>query len=189
MIVVVHVIAGAGVAHVASTTTLCNAPLASRRPGPGLVAFACLVGLLSHGLLDGLKHGYSIAAAPDIAGATVLAALWCIAVRPEFRLLFAAVIVSALLPDIIDHGAAILHWKAGFAVPVNARHVFPWHWSEGSGSLHPGGPGSPPDTARNLDAGRNRAVSLTNYMIVLITAVGCVLTSPWVFRFVRLPEY
>src|SRR5712671_408900 len=98
MIVMFHVIAGAGVAHVASTTTLRKEPLASRKPGPGLFAFACVVGLLSHGLLDGVKHGYPITAVPDIAGAAVLAALWCIAVRPEFRLLFAAVIVSALLP-------------------------------------------------------------------------------------------
>jgi len=183
MIVVLHVVAGAAVAHVASTRLHDQSQGGFRRPGLGLFAFACVAGLLSHGVLDGLKHGYPISAVPDIVLATVLAAAWCSAVRPPLRLLFAAVIVAALLPDVIDHGLAMLRWKAGWDVAVNANHIFPWHWPEGSGSLHPGGN----DPARSLDFGRNRAVSLANHIVVLLIAAGCVLTNPRVFRFAPDP--
>jgi len=99
------------------------------------------------------------------------------------RLLFAAVIAAALLPDVIDHGAAMLRWKAGWDVSMNPNHIFPWHWREGSGSLHPGGN----DPVRSLDFGRNRAVSIANHIIILLMAAGCVCTNPRVFRFVSDP--
>jgi hypothetical protein len=113
----------------------------------------------------------------------LLAAAWCLAVRRPLRLLFAAVIAAALLPDVIDHGTAMLRWKMGWDVSVNRSNIFPWHWPEGSGSLHPGG--NDPD--RSLDFGRNREVSMVNQLIVLLIATGCVVTTTRAFRFVRDP--
>ena len=182
MIVVFHVVVGAGIAHVASTRLRDQSQAGFTRPGLVLLGLAGAVGLVSHGMLDGLKHGYPLPAVIDIGAAAALAATWCLAVRGPLRLLFACVIAAALLPDVLDHGMAMLRWKAGFDVPVNSGHIFPWHWPEGSGSLHPGGN----DPARSLDFGRNRAVSITNHLIVLLIAAGCVLTSPRAFRFVAL---
>ncbi len=183
MSIVFHVVAAAAVAHIASARLRDQSHGGFRRPGLGLLAFAAVIGLASHGVLDGLRHGYPIPAVPDIVAGSILAAAWCFAVRPPLRLLFAAVIAAALLPDVIDHGTAMLRWKAGWDVAVNARHIFPWHWPEGSGSLHPGG-----TDARSLDFGGNRAVSLTNHVIIVLMAVGCVLTNPWAFRFAGREE-
>jgi hypothetical protein len=176
MIVVFHVLAGAGVAHV-GTISLRQTTFEPgvRRPGAGLILLASAVGLASHGVLDGLRHGYPLSAIPDIGLAATLAVIWCLAVRSPLRLLFACVIAAALLPDIVDHGAAMLRWKAGLDVPMRAP-IFPWHWPDGSGSL----------TDRALDVGRNRAVSLTNHLVVLVLVTGCVLSSLWAFRFVPL---
>ena len=169
MMVVFHVLAAAGVAHVAV------APLRQptqqgviRRPGVGVVAIATIVGLASHGVLDGLPHGYHLGALTDIGAGGTLAAAWCLAVRRPLRLLFAVVIAAALLPDVIDHGGAMLRWQAGLSVPVRQTPVFPWHWPEGSGSLY---------------GGRHATVSLVNHFVVLTVAAGCVLTSLWAFRF------
>jgi len=183
MIVVLDVLVGAAVAHVASTRLRDQANYEFRRPRLGHVAVACLAGLLSHGVLDGLKHGYPISAVPDIVIGAGLAAAWCLAMRRPLRLLFAAVIAAALLPDVIDHGTAMLRWKAGWDVSVSRSHIFPWHWPEGSGSLHPGGN----DPARSLDFGRNREVSIANQLIVFFMATGCVVTTARAFRFVRDP--
>jgi len=174
VIVVLHVVAGAAVAHVASTRLRDESRGEFRRPGPGLFAVACCAGVLTHGILDGLKHGYPISAVPDIVLGAVLAAAWCLAVRRPLRLLFAAVIACALLPDVIDHGAAMLRWKVGWDLAVDRHHVFPWHWSEGSGSL-------------SLVAGRDRVVSVVNQFIVLFMAAGCISTTTRAFRFVRDP--
>src|SRR6266566_4651004 len=157
MSIVFHVVAAAAVAHVASARLRDQSHGGFRRPGLALLAFAAVIGLASHGVLDGLRHGYPIPAVPDIVAGSILAAAWCFAVRPPLRLLFAAVI---------------------------ARHIFPWHWPEGSGSLHAGGN----DAARSLDFGGNRAVSLTNHVIIVLMAAGCVLTNPWAFRFAGREE-
>ena len=183
MIVVLHVVVGAAVAHVASTRLRDQSEGGYRRPGLGLIAFACFAGLFSHGVLDGLRHGYPISAVPDIIVGAFLAAGWCFAVRRPLRMLFAAVIAAALLPDVIDHGTAMLRWRMGWEVSVDRSHILPWHWPEGSGSLHPGGN----DPARSLDFGRNRQVSTVNQLIVLIIATGCVVAGSRAFRFVRGP--
>src|SRR6266550_4408343 len=183
MSIVFHVVAAAAVAHVASARLRDQSHGGFRRPGLALLAFAAVIGLASHGVLDGLRHGYPIPAVPDIVAGSILAAAWCFAVRPPLRLLFAAVIAAALLPDVIDHGTAMLRWKAGWDVSVNRSHIFPWHWPEGSGSLHPGGN----DPARSLDFGRNREVSIANQLVVLLIAAGCIVTTTRAFRFVRDP--
>ncbi|HEV8266570.1 MAG TPA: hypothetical protein VGQ06_16615 [Gemmatimonadales bacterium] len=174
--VVFHVIAGAGVAHAAATKH------GLARPRVGLLILGCIAGLLTHGVLDGLKHGYPMPATIDIVAGAALATAWCIAVRPPVRLLFGVVIAGALLPDVVDHTPAMLRWKAGVRVPLNPLGpMFPWHWPEGSGSMTSGAR----DPERNLDLGRNRRVSFANHAIVLLLSAGCVLASPWAFRWSR----
>ena len=179
MMVIIHVVAGAGIAHVASTQLRDDSDVGFTRPGPALLILVAVAGFVSHGILDGLKHGYVLSAGPDISAAAALAAAWCLAVHRPLRLLFAAVITAALLPDLIDHGTAMLQWKLGWAVSANSHRFFPWHWLEGSGSLHDGGN----DPSRSLAFGRNRLVSITNQLIVLFIAAGCVLTTPRALRF------
>jgi hypothetical protein len=169
MMVILHVMVGAGIAHVASARLQNPTDGSVRRPTIPLIAGAAVVGLLSHGVLDGLKHGYLLSAGPDIMTGATLAVLWCLAARPPLRLLFAAAIAASLLPDIIDHGTTMLQWKLGIDVPVEGHRFFPWHWHDGSGSL----------TDRTLAIGRNRVVSLTNHIIVLVMVAAGIRTSPW----------
>ena len=54
-----------------------------------IVAGAAVVAFLSHGVLDGLKHGYPISPLLDIVLGASIAMGWCLAVRWRFIWLFA----------------------------------------------------------------------------------------------------
>jgi hypothetical protein len=78
----------------------------------------------------------------------------------------------------------MLRKEVGISIPwIEHRPFFPWHWRDGSGSLRVGGA----VPTRDLNQGQNRAVSLTNHLIVLSLCLGAVLTSPGAFRFVATP--
>jgi hypothetical protein len=204
MNVTFHVLAAAGIAHVAATRLRGShgaqegdnahgggtPPLPAQdgwlsRPDGLVLGTAICLGVLSHGVLDGLKHGYPFPAAPDVLMAGVLAASWCLCVHRRFLLLFASVILASLAPDIIDLGPAMLRSATGISLlTFNAGHLFPWHWPDGSGSMYPMS-GTAPGPARILDAGQNTLVSWTNHLIVIAFAASGILMNPRVFRFHR----
>ena len=138
----------------------------------GLVLLASFVlGVLSHGVLDGLLHQYPIPRMIDPPAAVAGIALWCALVQSRFRLLFIVTFLGAILPDLIDLSSAIanrlfqlrlptLAESLGFHLP--AGHFFPWHWPEGSGSI--------------FDGTRD-AVSLTNHIIVMSFVTAAVWTN------------
>jgi hypothetical protein len=135
--------------------------------------------LLTHGVLDGLKHGYPLTPPVDVLVSLLLALAWVALVRPPFRSLVACAIAAAILPDVIDHTPWMLR-REGLVVPwFESGPFFPWHWRDGSGSLKVGG-----DPARDLRHGANALVSLTNELIVVALALGGILAAPWAFRFV-----
>lgn len=170
MNVIFHAVVAAAIAH-SSASCLPDQDGPAFRPSDlGVIVPAFTVAILSHGILDGLKHGYPVSARLDIAGASLLSLLWLIAVRSRLTVLFAAAFAGAFLPDVIDLGPAMVRRLAGLGGtggPV--KHLFPWHWQDGSGSLYP--------AARHiafgagvLEAGRNATVSTVNHAIVLFIA-------------------
>jgi hypothetical protein len=149
-----------------------------------LVAF--VTGVLSHGVLDGLKHGYPIPYALDPPLALVLVVAWLALVERRYRALFTVAFVGAILPDVVDLGPSVANRLLGWHLPTLSRHVFPWHRVDGSGSMYPMGEGvaSRPGHG-NLDAGDNQAVSIANHAIVVFFAALAILANPRPLRFAR----
>jgi hypothetical protein len=134
---------------------------------------------MSHGLLDGLKHGYPIPPVSSIALSILLGALWILVVRPPLAILFAVAIGSAVLPDVIDLGPDMARSHVGIDMQIGSReHVFPWHWRAGSGSMYPGDR----DPARNLSVPRNQIVSYANHAIMIVLSLFGIAMSPSAFR-------
>jgi hypothetical protein len=185
MSVVFHTIVGAAIAHVAVNTLRRPRDGEVERPSLRLIVLVSLLSVLSHGVLDGLKHGYPLTPIPDVCIGALLALAWCMVVRPPLRLLFAASLAGSFAPDVIDHIPPILRYEANLPVPLNPLGpMFPWHWGEGSGSMYAGAP----HRCHNLDAQRNPAVSFANHAIVVGLAASCILTTPWAFRVPRPGE-
>jgi hypothetical protein len=182
MNVTLHALAAAGIAHVAATRLESRDGWFSVSDG-WVLGPAVLLGVLSHGVLDGLKHGYPLRAAPDVLLAGLLAIGWCLCVRRRFFLLFVAVFVASFAPDIVDLGPKLLRSAAGISTPmVNAAPLFPWHWPDGSGSMYPT-LSKTPERTRILDTGQNGVVSWTNHFIVIAFAAAGIFANPRAFRF------
>jgi hypothetical protein len=177
--VVFHIIVGAAIAHAAASTLRRLPDGEPVRPTLRLVTLVGLLAVLSHGVLDGLKHGYPLTPLLDAIVAVPLAIVWCAAVRPSLWLLFSCAMLMSVAPDLIDHTPVIVRSELHIAVPLNPLGpMFPGHWRDGSGSMDPG----QPHRCHDLNAGRNRAVSLTNHMIVVGLSLGCIAMAPWAFR-------
>ena len=186
MNVVFHCLTAAGIGHVAASGFREPGGNTPRWPDLPIVAGAAVVAFLSHGVLDGLKHGYPISPLPDVVLGASIATGWCLAVRWRFVLLFAAVFFASVLPDLIDLAPAMLKSKLGIDLHLEAGgRIFPWHWPDGSGSMFPNSSAAP-DRFRILDLGQNRAVSAANHAIVLVIAAACVWLNPSIFRRRRL---
>jgi len=159
MNVVFHGLAAIGLTHVV---------LADRPPTKATYAAAAVLGVLSHGILDGLPHQYPLRASVDIVAAIALVGVvtwkW---MPPSHRLLLGWTFAFAVLPDVIDLGPAmVVHAVTGDR--LHQPHLFPWHWPEGSGSIF--------DNTKPW-------VSTTNHVIVVTFAVAAV-----VFGRRRLPR-
>lgn len=188
MNVIFHALIAAAVAHSAAGALPERDAPAIRLGDLRVIVPAFSVAVLSHGVLDGLKHGYPVPVALDILGASAVALSWSLAVRPQLAMLFAAVFAGAFLPDVIDLGPAMVRRLLGLGGTVGSvRHFFPWHWQDGSGSMYPAarhiafGAGA-------LDAGRNATVSLVNHGIVLFVAGVAIARDLTPFRRKRPPE-
>jgi hypothetical protein len=182
MNVTFHALAAAGIAHIAATRLEASRGWLCRSGGWVLGSAICL-SILSHGVLDGLKHGYPLRAAPDVLLAGLLVIGWCLCVRRRFFLLFTCTFLASFAPDIVDLGPKILRSAAGISTPMaGADPVFPWHWPDGSGSMYPTS-SKAPDRTRILDTGQNSVISWTNHLIVLVFAAAGIATNPRVFRF------
>jgi hypothetical protein len=73
MNVTVHALAAAGIAHVAAIRMRNSQDGWFHCSDVGVVGLAMFLGALSHGVLDGLKHGYPIRSTPDVVCAGLLA--------------------------------------------------------------------------------------------------------------------
>ena len=112
MNVTFHALAAVGIAHVAAIRMDSSREGRFYRSDVAVLASAVALGVLSHGVLDGLKHGYPIQTVPDVLCAAVLAIGWCLCVHRRFVLLFASVCLASFAPDIVDLGPRMLHSEA-----------------------------------------------------------------------------
>jgi hypothetical protein len=185
MNIVFHCLTAAGIGHVAASGFREPGSHTLRWSNLPIVAGAAVVSFLSHGVLDGLKHGYPFSPLLDIALGASIAAGWCLAVSGRFVSLFAAVFFASVLPDLIDLAPVMLKTKLGIDLHLEAGgRIFPWHWPDGSGSMFPDSSAAP-DRFKILDVGQNRAVSAANHAIVLVIAAASVWLNPSIFR--RMP--
>jgi hypothetical protein len=177
MNVTFHALTSFGISHLAARLL----DGATTKPFDGrdvrVLAPAFVVAVLSHGALDGLKHGYPIPPIADLPLALALGGAWCAVVNARYRVLFTVVFVGVMLPDLLDLGPEIANKLLGWQLPTFQPHLFPWHWVDGSGSLYPlhGAPTRPGRGA--LDAGDNQLVSITNHTIVLFLAGAAVVSN------------
>lgn len=111
-----------------------SAERAAGRPRLALFAAAFTLGIMAHGVLDGLPHEYPFRAVGDtlVTAALVLSGLWLI--QPRFRSLLLVTLVGTVLPDVIDHVPRDLNRHLGTHLP-EVKKIFPWHGRGGSGSL------------------------------------------------------
>jgi hypothetical protein len=187
MNVTFHALAAAGIGHVAAIRLRSSQKNWFKGPDVWVLGSVMCLGILSHGVLDGLKHGYPIRSAPDVVCASLLALCWCICACRRYRLLFASVFLASFAPDILDFGPRILHSMTGLWMPmIDGTPLFPWHWPDGSGSMYSSLNHAPART-RILDIGDNRIISWTNHLIVVAFAASGVLANPRVFRFMPPP--
>jgi hypothetical protein len=176
-----HALASVGISHLAARGEAPEEP-ASKRDLPIIIP-AFVAGILSHGILDGLKHGYPIPVVADPPLALLFIALWCAFLRPRYRPLFAAVFLGAILPDLIDLGPGIVNRLLDWRLPTLHHQLFPWHWDDGSGALYPSrAPREFPGQA-SLDDGDNRAVSVTNHLIVIVLSLLAIASNRAPLRF------
>jgi hypothetical protein len=181
MNIVFHCLIGAGIAHVAAAKLTEHGGGARRQSDLRVIACAAAAAFLSHGVLDGLKHGYPFPAGVDVFLGASIAVYWRLAVRPRFLWLFSAAFVASVLPDLIDQLPALVQMRLGIDLHLEAgRRIFPWHWADGSGSMYPSSAGAAQFAV--LDHGWNRAVSAANHAIVLAIAGLCIAFNPAVFR-------
>jgi hypothetical protein len=181
MNVTFHALSAVGIAHIAAIRLEPSREGWFYRSDLWVLGPAITLGVLSHGVLDGLKHGYPIQTMPDVFGAGALAICWCLCVRRRFFLLFATVSLASFVPDIVDLGPRMLRSATGIWTPMlDAAPLFPWHWPDGSGSMYALSSKSPQST-RILDIGQNR-ISWTNHLIVVTFAASGIFANPRVFR-------
>jgi hypothetical protein len=136
-------------------TAACRAAAATR-PGAraGIIAIAFVLGVMSHGVLDGLPHEYPFRWLGDTIASLALVTTWMLITRPGYRALPLIAIAGALLPDVIDHVPEDLNRHLGTHLPV-LPNLFPWHHRGGSGSLS------------GIVAPDARGASIANHIIVV----------------------
>lgn len=144
---VFHTLTGIGIGCAMARKATAGIPL--QKGCAAAAAFSLAV--LSHGILDGLKHLYPFRAETDLFLSLLLIGGWLLWAKPPYRWIFALTILGSLLPDLLDHGTDLLNCAFGWCLPTHAKW-FPWHQAEGSGSLY---------------NGKDSLYSFTNHVLVL----------------------
>lgn len=140
------------------------------RPKLVIFAGAFVLGIMAHGVLDGLPHEYPFRAVGDTVATAALVLPWMWFIQPRFRWLLFVTLAATVLPDVIDHVPRDLNRHLGTHLP-EVKKIFPWHGRGGSGSL-----------SGNDILFRARIASITNHVIV---ATFCVVTMVRTRRVLR----
>lgn len=121
----------------------------------GLLSMFC--SCIIHGILDYIPHTYPFSPKLDTVISLMLIILLIRRANKKYRIILLLAIFGSILPDLIDLLPSISAKYTGFLLPAYGK-VFPWHWSEYSGSIF----------------GKNDAVSDINHILVLtVICVVC----------------
>lgn len=101
-----------------------------------LIGFAA--GVLIHGALDFLPHGYPLRSKTDVVLALILLAIFSFPAARRNLLLLWLCFVGSIFPDLVDLSAGIADKHLGIRLPELPFKIFPWHWKEYSGSIYDG---------------------------------------------------
>jgi hypothetical protein len=125
------------------------------KPRPFDYTAGLVLGVMAHGVIDGLPHEYPFRAVGDTLATAALVLPWLWFVQRRFRALLIVTLIGTVLPDVIDHVPRDLNRHLGLHLPELTK-LFPWHHRGGSGSLS--------GDAIPFDA---RLASLANHVIVV----------------------
>ena len=103
-----------------------------------LICFiAFIVGVIVHGILDYVPHGYPIPTIIDILISVLLIGVLFWRISTDFRLLLLSSFAGNIFPDLIDLLPKLMDKYLHTTIGHN-NNIFPWHWSQYSGSLYGG---------------------------------------------------
>jgi hypothetical protein len=148
-----HALTGLAIGQAAASPAEQRGPDA--KPRPLEYAGALILGVMAHGVIDGLPHEYPFRAVGDTLATAALVLPWLRFIQPRFRALLIVTLIGTVLPDVIDHVPRDLNKHLGLHLPELTK-LFPWHHRGGSGSLS--------GDAIPFDA---RVASLANHVIVV----------------------
>jgi hypothetical protein len=154
MNVLFHVTTAVGVAVVLTDTTKIKSVKESIKPA--FFAFVC--GIMIHGVLDYMPHTYPLSAKMDaILGFLIICVATFISNRKyTFVVVFA--FLGSIFPDLIDLLPSILNKYSGMDISFYQGKLFPWHWSEYSGSIF---------------TGKDIVSDMNHILVVLLTFIIC----------------
>jgi hypothetical protein len=141
------------------------------RPRLAIFAGALVLGVMAHGVLDGLPHEYPFRAVGDTLATAALVLPWMWLIEKRFRSLLLVALIGTVLPDVIDHVPRDLNRHLGTHLPEVTK-IFPWHGRGGSGSL-----------SGDAIPFRARVASVANHVIVV---TFCAVTMVRARRVLRL---
>ncbi len=154
MNVLFHVTTAVGVAVVLTDTTKIKSVKESITPA--FFAFVC--GVVIHGILDYMPHTYPFNAKLDaILGLLIMCIAVFISTR-KYILIVSLAFLGSIFPDLIDLMPSILNRYLGLNISFYQDKLFPWHWSEYSGSIF---------------IGKNIVSDINHILVVLLTAIIC----------------
>lgn len=102
--------------------------------------FALIIGIIFHSFLDYIPHRYPIPSKTDVVISLLLMIILTLAGDRKYRPIIIVSFLGNILPDLIDLSPNILNKYLHLHIPLFPK-IFPWHWSQFSGSIYEGNSG------------------------------------------------
>jgi hypothetical protein len=100
-------------------------------------AIGFLFGIIAHGALDYIPHGYPVNSKLDAIGGLIIIIVTILLTNKKYRIIIGLTLLGSLFPDLIDLSPSIANKQLGLSLPEGNK-IFPWHWHEYSGSIYSG---------------------------------------------------
>ncbi|GHV38255.1 hypothetical protein FACS1894179_01360 [Bacteroidia bacterium] len=148
-----HVATAVGVTATLTDTNRIESGKDSYKTGLLSMFCSCII----HGILDYIPHTYPLSSKLDVAISLIIIIILVWKANKPYRTIVSLAILGSILPDLIDLLPSISAKYTRLSLPVYDK-VFPWHWSEYSGSIF----------------GKSDTVSDINHILVLtVICVVC----------------
>ena len=97
--------------------------------------FAFTLGIISHGVLDYIPHCYPINSKFDVILGLIIIITTTFWANINYRPVIVLSFIGSIFPDLVDLLPNIINKQFGFHLLI-VNKVFPWHWSNYSGSIY-----------------------------------------------------